>query len=72
VRRFLVGKKAARIHQQRGNLFEGLAEKGCEADTPCQPAYKAAFSATRIKIAMNVSRKMNDEGDVVIPPELLP
>jgi hypothetical protein len=71
VRRFLVGQKPSSIHEQCGDFLEGFAEKGYEADTPCQSAYKAALSATDVKIAMNVASKMNDEGDTIIPPEFL-
>lgn len=71
MRRFLVGQKPPSIHEQRGDVLEGFAEKFYEADTPCQSAYKAALSATRIKIAVNVAAKMNNERDTIIPPELL-
>jgi hypothetical protein len=48
-----------------------LAEKGCKADTPCQPAYEAAFSAASIKIAVRIPAKMNDERNAIVAAKLL-
>jgi len=71
VRGFLVRQEPARIYQQCGYLLERLAEQGCETDTPCQSAYKAAFSAAGIEVAVSVTAEVNDERCAIIAPKLL-
>ena len=71
MRRLFIRQKATRIHRYRGDLLEGLAKQVGKADTPCQPAYKAPFSATSIKITVCVTAKMDDERNAVIAAKLL-
>jgi len=61
-----VAQEVPAIHQYFGDILEFFCEALNVADTPCQSAYEAALSATRVQVAVHVAGKVHDKRGPVV------